>query len=384
MPRNPSTVPSVADSSYQRNMTQRDIDPVRAGLQAWIRATLAASAAAEVVGAEVPTGNGASSDTVMFSATGIGGDETERRLVARMAPTADAVQVFAGYDFPAEARVIALARGAGVPAPNVLGVDTTGSYTGAAFLVMDRVDGQVPPDYPPYAAGSWLSDGTPEQIDRLETTTVEAIAALSRVPTTSQNLAVLAGRYGPQGPGIAGDLERWARYHYSWAARDVRVPLMDRAYALLRENLPRHPGPLVFSWGDARLGNIIYQDFAPAALLDWEVPGFVPPEVDLGYLVFMHRFLEDRIRQAGGTGMPGFMEADRVAARYESAAGYSPRDRAFYDLYASVRFTSMAIPVALRKVARGLMPPPEHPDGLIPHRELLAEVVEDFARTTGR
>ena len=43
-------------------------------------------------------------------------------------------------------------------------------------------------------------------------------------------------------------------------------------------------------WGDARFGNIIVQDFQPAALLDWELAVVGDPMLDIAYFVF-HVFL---------------------------------------------------------------------------------------------
>ena len=52
----------------------------------------------------------------------------------------------------------------------------------------------------------------------------------------------------------------------------------------LEVHWPRHEGPALLSWGDSRYGNLIYRDFDPVAVLDWEMAGIAPPELDLAYL----------------------------------------------------------------------------------------------------
>ena len=58
------------------------------------------------------------------------------------------------------------------------------------------------------------------------------------------------------------------------------------------------------SWGDARIGNIIYRDFEPVAVLDWEMAGLGPPALDLGWMIYLHRFFQDLAEQMGMKGMP--------------------------------------------------------------------------------
>ena len=47
--------------------------------------------------------------------------------------------------------------------------------------------------------------------------------------------------------------------------------------------LEADPGPDVLSWGDARIGNIIYAGFEPAAVLDWEMAALGPRELDVSW-----------------------------------------------------------------------------------------------------
>jgi aminoglycoside phosphotransferase (APT) family kinase protein len=74
------------------------------------------------------------------------------------------------------------------------------------------------------------------------------------------------------------------RAYYRWALADdgVRIPLIERTFEWLEQHWPAEPGPNVLSWGDARIGNVMYQDFEPVAVFDWEMAALGPRELDLG------------------------------------------------------------------------------------------------------
>ncbi|XGU18600.1 phosphotransferase [Rhodococcus sp. 3Y1] len=76
--------------------------------------------------------------------------------------------------------------------------------------------------------------------------------------------------------------------------------LLDRArFRLDRSELSVDSGSAVLCWGDSRIGNVIYRDFEPAAVLDWEMATLGPRELDLGWMIFQHRFFEDLAAMAG-------------------------------------------------------------------------------------
>ena len=54
-------------------------------------------------------------------------------------------------------------------------------------------------------------------------------------------------------------------------ADGVRSPLLERCFAWLDANWPEHEGPTVLSWGDARIGNMMFgADFRLTGAADWE------------------------------------------------------------------------------------------------------------------
>ena len=68
----------------------------------------------------------------------------------------------------------------------------------------------------------------------------------------------------------------------------------------------------MLSWGDARIGNVLYRDFEPVAVLDWEMAALGPPELDVGWLVTLHAFFEEVAHQYGLPGLPDLLRREDV------------------------------------------------------------------------
>lgn len=139
---------------------------------------------------------------------------------------------------------------------------------------------------------------------------------------------------------------------------------------------PRDPGTPVLNWGDARIGNVVYDGFEPAAVLDWEMADLAPREVDLGWTVYLHRFFHDLTVAFGQQGLPDFLRRDRVEARYAQLTGHTPRDMDFHTLYAALRHAIVMLRVAYRQVHFGEADVPADPDTLILHHGSLRAMVQ--------
>ncbi len=53
--------------------------------------------------------------------------------------------------------------------------------------------------------------------------------------------------------------------YYRWVSGDRPQPLIERAFAWLDEHWPDDEGPTALSWGDSRIGNMLFRDFTPVA-----------------------------------------------------------------------------------------------------------------------
>jgi aminoglycoside phosphotransferase (APT) family kinase protein len=352
----------------------RDRAELRERLERWLARRFGEAAVSPLSG---PAANGMSSETLLFDASWReGGARRSASLVGRLAPDPAAVPVFPSYDMERQFRVMnALGALRALPMPRVLWCETDAAVLGAPFFVMERVDGEVPPDIPPYTFGqSWLSKATPEQLARFQESSVGLLAALFRIERPAERFAFLASARPGATPLRCFVAE--LRGFYDWVSADgLRSPLLERCFAWLDASWPRHEGPTLLSWGDSRIGNVLYRDFAPVAALDWEMAALGPPELDVGWMIALHRFFDDLARSAGMPGMPGLLRRDDVAASYEKQTGYAPRDLDFYTLLAALRHGVVMFRIARRMAHFGEVTLPDDVDDMIAHRTMLERML---------
>jgi aminoglycoside phosphotransferase (APT) family kinase protein len=121
---------------------------------------------------------------------------------------------------------------------------------------------------------------------------------------------------------------------------------------------------------------VLYRDFEPVAVLDWEMAGIGPRELDLGWLVFAHMVFEHIAGVMGLDGMPHFLRPDDVSATYESLTGYSPRDLDFYLVYAAIQWGIVFMRTGTRQVHFGEIEMPSDIHDLMHHRDLFRQLIE--------
>jgi aminoglycoside phosphotransferase (APT) family kinase protein len=347
--------------------SSRDHATLRAGLEAWLAGRLPAGAEPRIEGLEGTASNGMSSETVLFDAAWQEPDGPRReRLVARLAPDAADVPVFPSYDLRRQFEVIRLVGAhTAVPVPPVWWCEPDPAAVGAPFFVMGRVDGRVPPDVMPYSFGdNWLHDADAADQRRLQDATVDVIAELHGFADPEGRCGFLAGD-APGATPLRGRVAQ-TRAWYEFAAADgFRSPLVERTFAWLDDHWPAEEGGTVLCWGDSRIGNVLYQGFEPAAVLDWEMACLGPRDLDLAWLIYAHRIFDDLAGQLGLPGMPHFLRASDVAGRYEAATGHALRDLRFYGTYAAVQYAIVFLRTGARSVHFGESEMPATVDELI-------------------
>lgn len=353
--------------------SNRDYELLRSRLTAWLAPHLGATPTLSAIG--VPETSGFSSETLLFDATWpLDGRTRTVRYVVRMAPAATDDPVFPSYDLALQHRCLRLVRAAtDVPVPPAPWLEEDPDVLGSPFFVMERVDGIAPPDMPPYTFGSWITDASPTDRERLERATVGVLAALHAIDLPAEDAAALARPTHGTTP-LAQHLG-YQRWYYDWCRGDMQVPIIERTWEWIDAHRPHDDDTACLNWGDARIGNVLYRDFEPVAVLDWEMAALGAPEVDLGWMLVMHRFFDDLARDLGMPGVPGFFDRAQVVRTYEEAAGRPVRDLAFYEVFAALRWAIISIKTSQRAVSQGQMPAPDSPDGLVMARGLLERML---------
>ena len=348
----------------------RDLGATREALEKWLSTHLGAPA--HISELDIPPTSGMSSVTILFEATW--GDQ-RADLVGRIPPDETSYPVFPSYDIAGQFRTMQLVRElTDVPVPEPLWVENDGSVIGQPFFVMRRVDGLVPPDIMPYPFGeSWLFKASLDEQRKLQDASVKVIADLHAVSEPERHFAFLH-------EGTEGDtaLRRHYRRHYldyyDWASKETRSPLVEACLQWLEDNWPDEC-ETVLSWGDARIGNILYRDFEPVAVLDWEMASLAPREVDLGWMIYLHCFFQDMALAYGMAGMPDFMRRAEMEATYEAMTGHRPADMDWYCMLGAARHGIVSLRTGLRGVHFDGAPMPDDVDDLVMHRTTLEKML---------
>jgi aminoglycoside phosphotransferase (APT) family kinase protein len=367
-------MPEASEQVARPKTSTRDHAELHRQIVGWLSGLVTDPSVSALV---VPEGNGMSSETLIFEAEWTeGAGHRLQRCAARLRPDPAALPVFAVYDLEKQFRVMQLvATHSSVPVPRTLWFEPDERHIGSPFIVMECVDGEVPPDVMPYSFGSWLSEAPESDQRRLQDASVRVLGDLHTMDVTEDELSFLAS---PR-PGETA-LRRHvadAVAYYEWvAAAGVRSPLIERCFGWLEDHRPAGIDDSGLSWGDARIGNMMFRDFEPVAVLDWEMASLGPVEIDLSWMIYLHRVFEDLAVQLGLPGMPGFMRRDDVAATYEQATGRAPRDLDWFTLYAALRHGVIMSRVTQRSILFGEQEMPDDPDDLIMHRTTLQEMLD--------
>ena len=352
----------MSESEVHPGKPVRDPASYRVALQAWMRGQRPSAQALEVVEVDMPQATGFSNETVFFSTRWREeGRDCKQRYVARIEPEG-------GGLFPVQTpacrtsvalqhRIMqAVATSGAVPVPPLLPLEEDASVLGSPFFVMEFVPGRIPADVPRYSQQGFLAEeASPEERGRMVSHGIELLAALSRLDWRELGLDWL-DRSGSGEP----EFSRQVSLYREDALRVLagrEHPVLLGALDWLDANVPAaKPG---LSWGDARLGNMIWQDYRCAAVVDWEAAAVAPPEADIGWWVMFDRMSFDDMDTPR---LPGFPTRDEMIAQWESQSGRRVKaDIHYWEIFAVMRFCAIMIGLGDRFERAGLSPPGQSP-----------------------
>jgi aminoglycoside phosphotransferase (APT) family kinase protein len=222
---------------------------------------------------------------------------------------------------------------------------------------MERLYGRVPTDDPPFTVTGWVLDLSPEQQAALCDNALQVLARIHAVDWRAAGLELLDRRESDPAlpaPGLDQHLAHWENT-FEWAAEGEPNPTVEAAFDWVRENRPTDDEPLVLNWGDARIGNMLFDDdMSVAGVLDWEMVSLGSPELELGWWLFLLRHHTEGI---GAPLPPGFPDRDAVVARYEELTGHTVEHLHFYEVFAALRLAIIMHRAGNLMIGAGLLPP---------------------------
>jgi aminoglycoside phosphotransferase (APT) family kinase protein len=367
------------DNVERLQRSSRDVTTLPAVMSKWLSIVLPGGALPQVTVESGVDSTGMSSETIILTARWQqDGQPIEQKLVARVAPTAEDVQVFPTYRLDHQFEVIRkVAELTDVPVPRVRWIETTGDVLGTPFFVMDYVDGEVPPDVMPYTfGGNWFADAPVEQQRKLQDATAGVLATLHSIPDAEKTFDFLAE--GQTGDTALRRHFNWVKSWYDFAVPDIGPsPLIERTFTWLQDNWPaevdvREP---VLLWGDARVGNVLYRDFAPVAVLDWEMVTLGPRELDVAWMIYAHMVFQELTGLAGLPGLPEVMREEDVRATYQRLAGVEIGDLRWFYVYSGVMWACVFMRTGARRVHFGELEKPDAVESLFYHAGLMKRLI---------
>jgi aminoglycoside phosphotransferase (APT) family kinase protein len=359
--------------------SSRDVTTVPAVMSRWLSTVLPGGATPEVTVESGVDSTGMSSETIILTARWQqDGQPIQQKLVARVAPTAEDVQVFPTYRLDHQFEVIRkVAELTDVPVPRVRWIESTGDVLGTPFFLMDYVDGVVPPDVMPYTFGNnWFSDAPAERRRELQDATVAVLATLHSIPNAEKTFPFLA--QGAEGDTALRRHFNWVRSWYDFAVPDIgRSPLLERTFEWLEDHWPHDVAAHepVLLWGDARVGNVLYHDFQPVAVLDWEMVTLGPRELDVAWAIYAHMVFQEIAELATLPGLPDVLREEDVRATYQRLTGVELGDLRWFYVYSGVMWACVFMRTGARRVHFGEVEQPDDVESLFYHAGLMKRLI---------
>lgn len=260
---------------------------VRTRLEEWLNEHTFAGRSLTLSDFEIPENTGMSNITILFDARWHEqGQARQQAMVGRLQAQGDKL-AFPSYDLPMQyAAMDALGTIPGIPVPALIAQEPTGTVLGMPFYIMQKTDGLIPPDIPPYHLDGWIVASTPLDREHLWWSSLEKMARLHNQPIDQEPLqSFIAQHRFPR--NIGEQLQYWEHY-LQWGLEGARNVPCETALAWLQQHQPTNE-PQRFCWGDSRMANVIFNADKSdvAALLDWEMLTLGNPLQDIAWWIFM-------------------------------------------------------------------------------------------------
>ncbi len=238
-----------------------------------------------------------------------------------------------------EARVLGALAGTSVPHPALIAACGDENILGAAFYLMEPVEGFNPGvGLPPLHAGD------PAVRHRMGLAMIDAIAALGSVDYRAVGLEGFGNPDGFLQRQVArwrSQLDGYAR-HPGWPGV-AALPDVDGIAAWLERERPSHFTPGILH-GDFHLKNVMFRNDSAeiAAVIDWELATIGDPMLDLGWLLATWRDQDAPASEAQIVVEPweGFASPTELIAHYGAVSG---RDVSHAGWYAVLACYKLAI-----------------------------------------
>ena len=233
---------------------------------------------------------------------GASGDYVLRRKpFGQLLPSAHAVD--------REYRLISALHPLGFPVPKPLALCTDPEVIGAIFYVMELANGRA------YTNGA-LPEFEPPARRSMYEQLVDTLADLHNIDPVAAGL----GDFGKPGNYFERQVARWAKQYRD--SQTDELPEMERLIDYLPSSVPEQSRTSIVH-GDYRIDNVLFDDGALSAVLDWELATIGDPVADFSYLAMQWMMPADGSAGLAGLDLQalGIPTLDKIVERYSARSG---------------------------------------------------------------
>jgi aminoglycoside phosphotransferase (APT) family kinase protein len=327
----------------------KELDPevVRAKLKVWFQSKMPRARELSISPFKM-AGNGLSNQTYFLDVEWQeGGKSKFERMVIRWAPKSP-YRLYYKYDMKEQFLLMKHLESTDVPVPRARWLEEDESAIGSTFYIVDRVEGWVPSESPPYRVSGPIFEGTPEYRAMIWW---EAVDMMARINTLDWEKAGL-GFLGVPRAGTTEPLDHEIAFYEKLSMMGGEPhPILKATTDWLKKNrfVPKHISLL---WGDPRIGNIVYRNDEIAAVLDWELARLGDPESDLAWFLYT-----ENIISKSSPPLEGLPNDDEVVKHYEQVTHRKVENLFYHDIMATWRFAIIVSRAELSLKAKGYSKP---------------------------
>ncbi len=309
-----------------------DLSEVQSRLIPWLQAKMP-KAKGLILENIARAGAGFSNETLLFDVKWKEGRKSfSEGMVLRTPPKA--YPVFPEYALARQFKVMKTLGETNVPVPRMFWLEEDAAVLGSPFYVMGKLQGTVPPEFPPYHTFGLYFNATPPQRAKMWWGLIENMARIHRLDWKKLGLSFLGVPKSGTGP-----VDRQIEYldmYLNWMKEGEPQPILESGLQWLKDNryAPEH---VTLCWGDPRLPNVMYREesYDVVAVLDWEMSFLGDPEADLAWFLFCDW------QHSDGYGYPrveGSPSREETIKRYEEMTGFKTRHILYQEVVAALYF----------------------------------------------